>query len=330
MTSESLRTTPFFIVGNPRSGTTLLRTILCGHSRIYIPNETGFLAHLSEYSSRSNTRDDVQRLVNRIGRMNREWSELVDDFDSFFESLADTRLGTILDALYRIKIQPQGAVRWGDKGPSYVRVIPKIDQIFPTAQFVHIIRDGRDCVLSAMEKWGDRYWYYDTYYLLRSWQRNVTLGQDAATKLGPNRYLEIRYEQLVDQTDATIRRVCRFLGESFEPSMLDHKALGEQISAPTGHHEVARTINRQSVDNWRRNMETFDQKLANRLAGEQLAELGYALPDLPRMTLTERLRLTRLATRFQVTDNLRRLLFAIGWLKMSREKAAESSSVQRR
>ena len=66
---------------------------------------------------------------------------------------------------------------------------------FPDAKFIHIIRDGRDSVLSALKKWSDRYWYYDTYYLLQTWKQNVTFGRQAASWLGPERYLEIRYEK---------------------------------------------------------------------------------------------------------------------------------------
>ena len=78
MPSDMLRTKPFFIVGNPRSGTTLLRTLLCGHSQISIPDETGFLPHLAEYQARDLTPAEIKQLVNKIGEMNHEWFNLVD------------------------------------------------------------------------------------------------------------------------------------------------------------------------------------------------------------------------------------------------------------
>ena len=109
----------------------------------------------------------------------------------------------MLDQLYRVKLVSHQAVRWGDKGPSYVRVLPQIDHVFPTSQFIHMVRDGRDCTLSAIKKWGRDNWYYDTYYLMQTWSRNIRAGQDAARWLGPERYLEVHYEDLVSnvQTD---------------------------------------------------------------------------------------------------------------------------------
>jgi len=311
---------PFFIVGNPRSGTTLLRFILSTHSRIYIPEETGFVPHLVGYLGHRLTRQETEKLVRKIGRMNREWSQLVTDFATFYEQLAEPTLTEILDALYRIRICNQGAVRWGDKGPSYVRCIPQLDRIFPQALYIHLIRDGRDSTISAMKKWRDQFWYFDTYYLMKNWARNIRAGQSAGQNLGHQRYLEIRYEQLVSEPEPTIRQVCDFLDESFEPAMLDHTGLARQLVGPTGHFEVEQPVTRRTVGNWRRNMPLFDQKVALRVGGRELRKLGYETPDLPRMTLRERVQFAYLATRFLVNDTARQFLYAVGWLKMSSAK----------
>jgi hypothetical protein len=312
---------PFFIVGNPRSGTTLLRFILSSHSRIYIPEETGFLAHLQRYVGRELSRSEVDRLVVRLGRMNAEWQGLVDNFDEFYARLPVPNLTHVLDQLYRIKLTPHGAVRWGDKGPSYVRVLDSIDAIFPTAQYIHVIRDGRDCTLSAIKKWGDRFRYYDTYYLMQNWSRNVQAGRTAGEWLA-ERYLEVRYEQLVSDVEAVVRRICDFLGESFERTMLDHTGLARQLAAPTGHREVEQPVSQRTVENWRQSMPIFDQQVSARIAGPLLAELGYDMPALPRLTLGQWFRYAGRAVRFRLLDTIRRLLFGVGWLTMSRAKRA--------
>jgi hypothetical protein len=317
-----LSETPFFIVGNPRSGTTLLRFILSSHSRIYIPEETGFLPHVTGYLGRTLTRDEVARLVRRIGRMNAEWLDLVADEEAFYASLPAPTLTHVLDQLYRIKLAPHHAVRWGDKGPSYVRVLKSIDAIFPTAQYIHVIRDGRDCSLSALKKWGRQYWYYDTYYLMQTWARNVRAGQAAASWLGAERYLEIRYEELVSDVEAVVRRICGFLGEAFEPQMLDHTRLARQLAAPTGHLEVEQPVTQRTVQNWRQTMSPFDQKVATRVAGQELSRLGYDVPELPRWSPRDALKYTGLALRFRLADTGRRLLYALGCWTMSREKRA--------
>ncbi|MEM7317358.1 MAG: sulfotransferase, partial [Planctomycetota bacterium] len=158
-----------------------------------------------------------------------------------------------------------------------------------------------------------------------TWKRNVEAGRAAASWLGPERYLEVRYEHLVEDTEASVRRICDFLNERFEPTMLDNTAAGERISGPTGHVEVAAPVNTRSVAAWQTSMTLFDQKLSQHLAGSLLKELGYEIPDLPPMTTAERLRTLRLATRFVGLDVAKRTLFATGWLKMSREKAVSQN-----
>jgi hypothetical protein len=317
--SVELPERPFFIVGNPRSGTTLLRFILSSHSRLYIPEETGFLPHLTRYRGRDLSRAEVDQLVGQLGRMNAEWQGLVDDLAAFYAKLSAPTLTHVLDQLYQIKMMPHGAARWGDKGPSYVRVLEAIDAIFPTAQYIHMIRDGRDCTLSAIKKWGDRFWYYDTYYLMKTWSRNVRAGQAAAAWLG-DRYLEVRYEQLVKDVEGVARRICEFLGESFEHSMLDHTDLARQLAARTGHFEVEQAVTPRTVGNWRERMSPFDQKLAVRVAGPLLVQLGYDVPRPAPLTAREWVRFGRSAVRFRLLDTLRRSLYASGWLTMSRAK----------
>ena len=254
--------------------------------------------------------------------MNHEWADLVPDDAAFYEQLDLPDLPHVLDALYRLRIAPQEAARWGDKGPSYVRWIPQLERIFPDALYLHMVRDGRDSALSAMRKWGNHSWYFDIYYLMQNWARNIRAGQSAGRFLGEQRYLEVRYEQLVTEPESTVPQICEFLGERFEPTMLDHTGLARELVPRSGHYEVQEPVSTRSIGNWRK-MGLFDQKVAIRVAGRELHELGYELPDLPSLTASERIRYARLAARFVGTDSARRLLYAVGWLKMSRAKARE-------
>ena len=76
----------------------------------------------------------------------------------------------------------------------------------------------------------------------KTWKQNVILGRQAASWLGPERYLEIRYEELVENTEATVRQICDFLDEPFEATMLENTTAGKRIAGPTGHHEVAAPV----------------------------------------------------------------------------------------
>lgn len=314
--------TPFFVVGNPRSGTTLLRFILSSHPRIYIPGETGFLPFLRQDSTGPLSLEQAEALLRHIGQLNRNWLDLVPYPASFHASLPQPTLEQILDALYRRKMAQDDpeAVRWGDKTPGYVRYMHELNAIFPTAQFIHLMRDGRDAALSAQSKWGRERWYMDTYYLLRNWAHNVEAGLRAGQEFGPNRYLEIHYEHLVRAPKPTIRRLCDFLGEEFYPGMLEHTRLARRHIGPGGHVEVRQPISTSSVGRWRSEMSIFERKMANRVAGSTLSRAGYDQAEIPPLSVTESSRLLLLAAKFLLVDSARAILNHLGLWTLNRGK----------
>jgi hypothetical protein len=314
-------TSPFFIVGSPRSGTTLLRFMLSSHSRIYVPDETGFIPFLHSPVDAPLDRTQIRAVLDRIGRLNRFWRDMVTDFDAFCESLPEPRLNSVLDALYRLRIAERGAVRWGDKTPLYVQYIPFLHRLFPDAQFIHVIRDGRDSTLSAIEKWGSKKPYFDAYYLLKQWMRNVSAGQAAGQALGSDRYLEVRYEDLVSHPEVTIREICSFLVEAFELNMLDQTHLASEIGGGLDHHnEVQQPVTADHRERWVAEMSTFDKKLADHLAGSTLTSLGYPPAALGSFGHSEKLRLRYLASKFRLTDTLRTVLYKGGILTLNRNR----------
>ncbi len=316
----ALPETPFFIVGHPRSGTTLLRFILSSHSRLHIPAETGFLPYLGVNPARLLKLADVEQLLDRIASLNTEWAGLVPDLEKFYAALPEPCLAHLLDALYHTQITPTGAARWGDKTPGYIYHLPALYRIFPQAQFLHVIRDGRDVVLSASKKWGAARWYMDEYYLLKNWVKAVELGHAFGQELNAQSYLEVRYDDLVRQPEATIKAVCLFLAEEFQPAMLDHTNLAQELVGPGGHTEVLQPVHKTSVGRWQSEMSPFVLKMSARVAGPTLVEFDYPSPDEMEMTLHEKFRFARLAIKFQLSDFLRRSLTALGWLTLNRGK----------
>ena len=312
---------PFFIVGSPRSGTTLLRFMLSSHSRLYVPDETGFLPFLRCDPDRLLEVTGVKQVLQRIGQLNRFWQGMVTDVAAFRDTLPEPRLPYLLDALYRQHCLPQRMARWGDKTPLYVRYIPQLLAIFPEAQIIHIVRDGRDAALSARAKWGEANRYMDIYYLLRNWQRNVRAGQAARLTLPATNYFSLHYEALVAQPETHLRQICEYLGESFEPALLDHTALARQVGSGIDQHvEVQADLHGTSVDRWRCEMTPFEKRLADDLVGETLQEAGYPLADAGSMTSADRLRMAALAAKFGLTDTTRTLLYRSGILTLNRNR----------
>jgi hypothetical protein len=312
---------PIFVVGHPRSGTTLLRFLLSSHPRIYIPEETGFIPFLvpeNQIEADLNLAQ-VEGVLARMGKLNHLWRDMVGDVPAFYESLPEPKLAFVLDTLYQQQMAGFGARRWGDKTPLYIRHMPLLDRLFPTAQFVHLIRDGRDAALSALEKWPERRWYMDAYYLLEGWRGNVEAGRQAGRALGPSRYLEVRYEDLVRRPRQVLERVCTFLDEEFVPEMLDHTGLARQVGpGPQDHTEVQQPISPASVRRWQTGMDAFDQKMADRLAGPLLSELDYELAGLEPFSAGEWARLLLLAGRFRLFSTTRHMLYGLGILTLNR------------
>ncbi len=317
---------PFFIVGHPRSGTTLLRFMLSSHSHLYVPAETGFLPFLDIDPAAELDRDEVADLLRRIGRLNRAWEDLVSNEEAFYAGLPRPALPFVLDALFgrlpaaKLSTDDKGLyrrqmaqepTRWGDKTPLYIRYIPQIRAIFPGAQFIHMIRDGRDAALSARAKWGHSRPYMDLSYLLHNWVRNVRAGRESGRLLGRDRYYECRYESLVTDPEASLRALCDFLGEPYDPSMLDYQRVARRQPASKGAHLEAREVlHSGSIGRWRREMTPFQRQLAQTVAGPLLAELGYAPDeDLAPLSTAGKLRLTWLSARFKALDSLRDWLY---------------------
>src|SRR5262249_39085617 len=116
----------------------------------------------------------------------------------------------------------------GDKTPDYVRHMESLHRLWPTARFVHVIRDGRD-VVTSMQEWpkvhprpGDFVtWEQDQVSTAAWWwEQNVHLGCQAGLALGPGLYYEVRYESLVTRPRETFERLAEFLAVPFDESVL--------------------------------------------------------------------------------------------------------------
>ena len=321
---NSLPEKPFFIVGHPRSGTTLLRFILSSHPRIYIPEETGFIPFLP-YSRQANiTFKEFLKILDRVGTLNYLWKDVLGSPQEFYDALPQKNLAHILDGLYRIQITPYNAVRWGDKTPLYVQYIKSIDAIFPQAQFIHLIRDGRDTLLSARKKWPDHRYYRNGYYLIKNWTRNVSAGRTAAHWLGPERYLEIRYEDLVTSPRSTTQEICAFLGEPFFETMLDHTQLANKVGpGPDNHREILRPISKNSLYRWKTELSLYERKMTLRAAGDLFRSLDYEIEALPPMQWNESLHYMGRRIEFLLLDSLRSILYKTGLLTLNRTMRKE-------
>lgn len=284
-----------FVVGAPRSGTTLLRLMLDAHSQVAIPSETHFVTEVVKAFKRR--RRHPEELVEMLVAHKR-WGDFHLDRDELLERLRAIQPLNAADAVrafYRLYAERQGKPRWGDKTPGYVKEMRLIARVLPEARFIHIIRDGRDVALSVIPmSWGPD----DVTRAAEVWKERIERAR-AQTPYVPH-YLEVHYEDVVRDTGSVLHRVCEFCELEFEAAMLAyHERASERLrekerdlprrkkppqpaAARMASHALAKRPPQASrVARWRQEMADAEVAEYERVAGPLLAELGYELAGAP-------------------------------------------------
>jgi hypothetical protein len=187
-----------------------------------------------------------------------------------------------VSALYAEYGRRRGKPLAGEKTPDYVRRLPVLHALFPWARTVHIARDGRDVALSLLE-WADEdkgpgkfaLWRDEPVAVCALWWRwLVSTGRRDGRGLGPARYFEVRYEELVARPEQALRNVAAFLGVPFAPEMASYHE-GKARPAPGRSAKSAWLPPTPGLRDWRAQMSGRDVELFEALAGDLLSSLGY-------------------------------------------------------
>jgi len=282
------------VAGAPRSGTTLLRFMLDAHPQLAIPPETGFLVPLANIQqSGAGDAEALFRLITHYPTSAPVWPDFHLDAQVLHHELAKLRpfdLATGVRSFYRLYAERFGKPRYGDKTPTYCEHIPAISALLPEAHFIHIIRDGRDMALSLRPLWFAP--ARDIASLAHYWQRLVRAGQAGGSNA--RAYMEIRYEDLVQDSRWELEKICAFLDLPFHPDMLNYwqrtpdrlKEHGARVQSNgteiVGHQQrldqQRLTTGPPMLDRafrWKRDLTEQEQQEFVRAAGATLAELGY-------------------------------------------------------
>jgi hypothetical protein len=187
-----------------------------------------------------------------------------------------TTLPAAVRALYAAYAMQRGKDRYGDKTPGYALQVGRIANLLPEAVFVHMVRDGRDVALSLLEA---PFGPTTVAGAATFWKQRVDAAVAAGGDLGSTRYVQIRYEDLVQQPEKEVRAVCRLACIDFEPMMLDHRrragAIGSSTLDPSIHTLLTAPLH--LARDWRREMPRDFVDRFEAVAGDSLVALGYAL-----------------------------------------------------
>lgn len=279
-----------FVVGMNRSGTTLLRMMLDAHPQLTIPPETHFVPDLIKATRGGDaTAEDALAAMKSA----REWGDFGfsdEEMLARLRALPKVKPGPAVRTFYDAYMEQQGKPRWGEKTPTYVQKMKLIQRALPEARFVHVIRDGRDVALSVLDRTVRDLTASD---VARRWQRKIIKAREDSPNL--EHYTEIRYEDLILETEPVLRRVCEFIELPWDDAMLAyHERSGErlqemaralpgdgraqELSVERRMETHAMTTKPPSADRvarWRAQMGAEQRAEFEAVAGELLTELGY-------------------------------------------------------
>ena len=256
---------PLFIVGCPRSGTTLLQQILGRHPDIVVPPETAFFTKLlSPWPGR------FRRQLERIE------ADLGIDLGGAGRPSGPDETAALFERVLHAYAERVGRpeARWiGEKTPDHLRHLQTILALFPDARVLSIVRDGRAVALSLSKvPWAPSDVAVCFGIWLESARRQVELHRRPPAALLP-----VRYEALVREPEVEVRRVARHLELGYDPRLLTPDA--EPRGVPDHERDwkgsAHSAIDSARVDAWKREIDAELLGRLERWGGEELAELGY-------------------------------------------------------
>ena len=235
MTNPS--TAPVFVVGGPRSGTTLLSAMLAAHSAFDCGPETHCLSRWSRLAQSERDRildpaDWPERATAYVCSLSLGKQPIYPMYDL---SLEDVRtwlvsrppsLATMLESLTAQRAERLGAPRWVEKTPRHLEVPELITEAWRQARIVRIVRDPRDAAVSLTRV------PFGTPSLLTNLSVLARMNEAAAEFYrGSPQAMTVRYEDLVAAPQRELQRICEFVGVEYESAMVDDRRGATGVAA---------------------------------------------------------------------------------------------------
>lgn len=289
---------PVFIVGFPRSGTTLLATLLGRHSQFAATPETHFLDQVVPRFSRASMfppQVHAAWIGHALACIRFQDLELAPTLllDRFRAYPADVR--NLLRASLELYAENFGKPRVVEKTPAHLEHVGRILRWYPHARVVYIVRDGRDACMSMLRA----PWTHNNLRRhARDWTYQTRLGHRAMRRY-PGRILQVRFESLVQKPETVLGEICAFLDAPFETTMLDPETPSSSVTPEwelSWKRNAEAIIDPARVGVWRE--APVEQRwLMNSMMGRWLRRLGYsdtALTGCPPATRVRHAVLNRL------------------------------------
>ncbi|MEI6060483.1 MAG: sulfotransferase [Bacteroidota bacterium] len=290
---EKIKQTPmFFILGRPRTGSTLLRTLFDAHPGVIIPSEWPMLLLLNlqfgkvTFWDKNKLEEFYQALFQPLRIP--YWS--IRNWPGFDAGLLHTNimkcegrhtLETLIKVVYYHynSFFPKGDILFiGDKNPAISNHPEVLARIFPEAKFIHLVRDYRDNLVSML---GVDFEMPNVTLLTYRWKHSFRVIEKAAAKY-PGRFLRLRYEDLVRRPEKEFGSLCQFLGIPEDPSIFDFHTRAKEMEASLPpdvskryFSSLMQPIDERKVGVYKQGLTSKQVRIADLVAGRTALKAGY-------------------------------------------------------
>jgi len=258
VTSGDLIPQPIFLVAAERSGTTLLRIMIDHHPQVSFAHQFEYAV---DYMPETGGWPDLHQYYDAL------------ELDRIFQATRftiDRNLDYphLLDSFLR---QQQARKGKPIVGTTVHRHFDRLLRIWPDARFIHMFRDGRDVARSYIEMG----WAGNMYTAVDGWITAENLWRRMSQELAAERWTEVRYEDLVRDPEATLSKLCAFMGVPYDPAMLDYP-----------NHSTYSAPSPSFIAQWKRKLKPRQIQLAESRIGPMLLERGYELSGYPSLRIS--------------------------------------------
>ncbi|WP_324827108.1 sulfotransferase family protein [Qipengyuania zhejiangensis] len=262
-----------FIGGCDRSGTTMLASMLGGHSRVLCLPESHFF---QQFAASGLAGDALVSAIEKHPRFELWGVDL--SAEDRAELAAQPGFSAFADLLARFYARSHGVAGhevWVDHAPRNCGRFLTLARAFPQARFVHMVRDGRAVANSWMgQDWGPN----NITAVADAWALRLAQGLSAEAALG-DRIVRISYEEVVADPEVAIRKVAGLAGIAFEAAMLDARGFRLPEHSKDTHSlltaDSSRGVSSGRLESWRRDLHPRQIELFESRAGDLLEALGY-------------------------------------------------------
>lgn len=246
---------PVFVLGAPRSGTSMMQWALRSHPNLWGGQESDFLIPLSE------AMPGVHNFGSQRDKLHWLSGQQV-DLQEFYR-----HVGVGINSLYMSR---SGGLRWVEQTPQYTLHLEEMKQFFPGAQFLFMLRDGRS-VVASLRKFVNPVEHVEA---CRIWHRFVSAGRAFAESPNGDSLRFVSYDGAVNNTEAELRRLYDFIGEAYEPASADFIRSSQPINSSFADEKS----NEKTESRWaawpQQEREQFHE-----IAGDLLIGFGFEADD---------------------------------------------------